>query len=38
MKKILTIVLLAFFFIACNKEGCTDPTATNYNADASTDD
>ena len=38
MKKILTIVLLATFFIACNKEGCTDPTATNYNADASTDD
>ena len=38
MKKILTIVLLATFFIACNKEGCTDPTATNYNSDASTDD
>ena len=38
MKKIITIVLLATFFIACNKEGCTDPTATNYNADASTDD
>jgi hypothetical protein len=38
MKKIITIVFLATFFIACNKEGCTDPTATNYNADASTDD
>ena len=38
MKKIITIVLLVTFFIACNKEGCTDPTAINYNADASTDD
>ena len=38
MKKIITLVLLATSFIACNKEGCTDPIATNYNADAKTDD
>ena len=38
MKKIIPLVLLATLFIACNKEGCTDPTATNYNAEASTDD
>lgn len=38
MKKIITIVILATSFIACNKEGCTDPTATNYNAEATTDD
>lgn len=24
--------------IGCNKEGCTDPTATNYNSDATKDD
>ena len=38
MKKIIPLVFLATLFIACNKEGCTDPTATNYNAEASTDD
>ncbi len=38
MKKIITLVVLATLFITCNKEGCTDPTATNYNAEASTDD
>ena len=38
MKKIIILLLIAVSFIACNKEGCTDPTATNYNADASTDD
>ena len=38
MKKIITIVILATSFIACNKEGCTDPTATNYNAEATSDD
>ena len=38
MKKIITLVLLVASFIACNKEGCTDPIATNYNADAKTDD
>ena len=38
MKKIIPLVFLATLFIACNKEGCTDPKATNYNAEASTDD
>jgi hypothetical protein len=38
MKKLIILFLIAVSFIACNKEGCTDPTATNYNADASTDD
>ena len=38
MKKIIPLVLLATLFITCNKEGCTDPTATNYNEEASTDD
>ena len=38
MKKIITLVVLATLFITCNKEGCTDPTATNYNSEASTDD
>jgi hypothetical protein len=38
MKKIITLVLLVTSFIACNKEGCTDPIASNYNADAKTDD
>ena len=38
MKKIIILLLIAVSFIACNKEGCTDPTATNYNAEASADD
>ena len=38
MKKLITLFLIAISFISCNKEGCTDPTATNYNAEASTDD
>ena len=38
MKKIIILILIAVSFIACNKEGCTDPTATNYNAEASADD
>ena len=38
MKKLIILILIAVSFIACNKEGCTDPTATNYNANASTDD
>ena len=38
MKKLMSILLLAIIFISCNKEGCTDPVAYNYNADAKTDD
>ena len=38
MKKLIILFLIAVTFIACNKEGCTDPTATNYNAEASADD
>ena len=38
MKKLIILFLIAVSFIACNKEGCTDPTATNYNAEASADD
>ena len=38
MKKIIILLLIAVSFIACNKEGCTDPTATNYNSEASADD
>ena len=40
MKKILYLFLaVSFIFTACKKEeGCTDVTATNYNADAEDDD
>ena len=40
MKKILYLFLaVSFIFTACKKEeGCTDATATNYNADAEDDD
>ena len=40
MKKTLYLFLaVSFFFTACKKEeGCTDSTATNYNADAEDDD
>lgn len=36
---IITIVgSITFFATGCKKQGCTDPTATNYNADADEDD
>ena len=38
MKKLIAISLIVITFIACNKEGCTDPNGFNYNADAITDD
>ena len=40
MKKLLYLFLaVSFIFTACKKEqGCTDPIATNYNADAEEDD
>lgn len=42
MKKILLLVSFAgaFIFSSCNKdvEGCTDPTSSNYNPDATVDD
>ena len=38
MKKLIVFILSVVLLGSCNKEGCTDPTATNYNADASSDD
>jgi len=40
MKKLIyTLLAVSIIFSACKKEeGCTDPTATNYNADAEKDD
>ena len=40
MKKTLYLFLaVSFIFTACKKEeGCTDPIASNYNADAEEDD
>ena len=40
MKKLLfTFFAISFIFVACKKEeGCTDPLATNYNAEAEDDD
>ena len=36
---IITIVgAMTFFASSCKEQGCTDPTATNYNADADEDD
>jgi len=32
------IITLGVGFVSCKKKGCTDPTATNYNADAKKDD
>src|SRR5690554_2220286 len=38
--QLLTVVLLvgSLLFVACKKEGCTNPTATNYNTEAEKDD
>lgn len=40
MKKVLFVALAAstLFLNSCKKEGCTDPTATNYNEKAKKDD
>jgi hypothetical protein len=40
MKKLIyTLIAVSMIFTACKKEeGCTDPIATNYNADAEDDD
>ncbi|UTW61471.1 hypothetical protein KFE98_15850 [bacterium SCSIO 12741] len=38
MKRLLIIGLALLTLQACKKEGCTDPTATNYNTDAGKDD
>ena len=35
---ILTSVLAVGMLASCGKEGCTDPTAPNYNPDATKDD
>ena len=31
-------IACALFMTSCNREGCTDPAATNYSEDANTDD
>ena len=36
--KISSITLFSFFLASCGKDGCTDPTATNYNSSADNDD
>lgn len=38
IKKTLLISLLLVGAVACKKEGCTDPTATNYSEEADKDD
>lgn len=38
IKQIIAITMVGISAIGCNKEGCTDPTATNYNSDATKDD
>ena len=38
MKRLFIIGLALLTLQACKKEGCTDPTATNYNSDAKEDD
>ena len=38
ISKILSILFLtSITFFSCKKEGCTDPTALNYNAEAQKD-
>ena len=36
--KISSILFLIFLLASCGKDGCTDPTATNYNPSADNDD
>ncbi|UKN01970.1 hypothetical protein K6119_00380 [Paracrocinitomix mangrovi] len=38
MKSILAILSISLLMISCKKEGCTDTTALNYNAEADVDD
>ena len=40
MKRLIVFVFAAALLVNCNKdiEGCTDPTANNYDEDASIDD
>ena len=38
MKNLLILVLITISVLSCKKEGCTEPTATNYNEDAKKDD
>ncbi|MFK8038879.1 MAG: hypothetical protein AB8B74_11350 [Crocinitomicaceae bacterium] len=38
MKKIFFIPAFLLLIISCKKEGCTDPTALNYNVEAKKDD
>lgn len=38
MKNLILLLLGGLFLISCKKKGCTDPTATNYDADAKKDD
>ena len=35
---ILSMILALGFLASCGKPGCTDPTAPNYNPDATKDD
>ena len=32
------LLVMTIFFSSCSKEGCTDPIAENYDADAKNDD
>lgn len=38
MRKLLFILFFGLVFVGCEKEGCTDPGATNYNPAADKDD
>jgi len=38
LKKFLMLLVVATSVVACRKEGCTDPAATNFNQDAKKDD
>ena len=36
--KSIYVISFSLLFASCSKDGCTDPTATNYNPDATSDD